>query len=248
MLNIIRGDTKYYKFKRINKLDGNIITTIPDKMCFTVKFDYNVEDVLIQKTLDNEIKFDEENSYYYFTILPEDTNNLPYGKYVYDIEITEKSKVTTIAIGEIELTEEVTFASNKENDGVNGEDVFIEDDEIEEIAIIEEYAPTTIINGDVDLSGVKHDIENLTELFKENQDNIINKFEISKPSNGLIKVNAITNKNELKEVVTIYNELDGKYPYSALAAQQGQIINQKLKELENRIQQLEIANQSKNEW
>lgn len=247
MLNIIRGDTKFYKFQRVNKANDEVITTKPDEMYFTVKFDYNVEDVLFQKALDNGIKFDEENKYYYFVIKPEDTNNLPYGKYVYDIEVTEGSKITTIAIGEINLNEEVTFANNK-NDGVNGEEVIVEEDEIEEIATIEEYAPTTIINGDVDLSGIKHDIENLTELVKENQDNIINKFETSKPSNGLIKVNAITSKNEPKEVVTIYNELDGKYPYSALAAQQGQIINQKLKELENRIQQLETANQSRNEW
>lgn len=149
MLNIIRGDTKYYKFQRINKTDESVITTKPDVMYFTVKFADNVEDYLIQKTLENGIIFDDETNYYYFTINPEDTNNLPYGGYVYDIEITEGPKVTTIAIGDIILTEEVTFSSNKENDGVNGEDVIIEDDEIEEIAVISEYAPT-IIGGSMD--------------------------------------------------------------------------------------------------
>lgn len=247
MLSIIRGDTKYFKFKRINRETKEIITDIPDQMYFTVKYADNIEDMLFQKTLNNEITYNDEDNYYYMTINPEDTNNLPYGELVFDIEITNDNDVTTIAGGKINIVSEVTFASNKQyNDSVT----FKSSDKcIEEIVTFEEYAPKTVINEEVDLSGIEHDIENLTELFKENQNNIINKFEISKPSNGLIKVNAITNKNENKEVVTIYNELDGKYPYSALAAQQGQIINQKLKELEQRIQQLETTQINiSNEW
>lgn len=284
-MQITRGDTKNYKFKRVNKTDDSVITTRPDTMYLTVKFDYNVDNVLFQKELDNGIKFDEETSYYYFTIKPSDTNELPYGKYVYDIEVTDHGKVTTIAIGEIDLTEEVTFYTNKENGGVNGEDVTIEDDEIEEIVTMEEYAP--IIEGggtgdyndlsnkpsinDIslegnktlddlgiqakgdyalkeelpDTTGIKHDIENLTELVTENQDNIKNlqkadiaSFNTSKPSDdGLVTINAVTKNNQNIQAFNIYNGLDAKYPYAAFGTQSA-------KELDERIKQLEEGGES----
>lgn len=88
---------------------------------------------------------------------------------------------------------------------------------------------------------VDNDIKTLTELITENQDNMISKFESSKPSNGLITINAVTSKSGNKEVITIYNDIDGKYPYSALAAQQGKALNDKITTLEERIQRLESA-------
>lgn len=74
------------------------------------------------------------------------------------------------------------------------------------------------------------DISNLTELIEENQDKIIDRFEVAKPDNGLIKVNAITKNDEKKEVVTIYNGLDGKYPYSAAGGQAIKDLNDKFKD------------------
>lgn len=113
MLQIIRGDTKFYKFQRKRKHDGSVITELPDKMYFTIKYDYNIDDVILQKTLDNGIEYNEEESYYYITINPEDTNNLPYGKYVYDIEIIKNGIKQTISIGEILIANEVTFYENE---------------------------------------------------------------------------------------------------------------------------------------
>lgn len=113
MMNIVRGDTKYYKFQRKKKHDGSVITELPDKLYFTVKYDYNIEDIVIQKTLEKGIIFDPEDNYYYITINPDDTNDLPYGKYVYDIEVIKNGVKQTIAIGEISIANEVTFYRNE---------------------------------------------------------------------------------------------------------------------------------------
>lgn len=113
MLNIIRGDTKYFKFQRKKKHDGSVITDLPDKLYFTIKYDYNVEDIILQKTLNDGIEYNAEDNYYYITIKPEDTNELPYGKVVYDIEVIKNGVKQTIAIGNIEIAEEVTYASNE---------------------------------------------------------------------------------------------------------------------------------------
>lgn len=113
MLTIIRGDTKYFKFQRKKKHDESIITKLPDKLYFTIKYDYNIDDVIFQKTLENGIEFNAADNYYYITIDPKDTNNLPYGKFVYDIEVIKDEIKQTIAIGEIEIVNEVTFANNE---------------------------------------------------------------------------------------------------------------------------------------
>ena len=63
-MEIIRGNTKYFKFQR-HYCGGAVITEPPDKMYFTVKYDSNIEEFLIQKTLDYGIQFDPDDNYYY---------------------------------------------------------------------------------------------------------------------------------------------------------------------------------------
>lgn len=110
---IIRGDTKNLKFKRINQNDKSVIKERPDKMYFTIKSNYEIEEFVFQKTLDDGINFDEESGYYYTTIEPEDTDNLPYSDFVYDIEVITGEGKKTIARGQLKIEEEVTFASNE---------------------------------------------------------------------------------------------------------------------------------------
>ena len=78
-----------------------------------ITFKYNDEnEALFQKKLDEGITFDGE--YYHVTIDPEDTNNLPFGKLIYDIEIIkENDKPKTIKVDELEITKEVTYACNE---------------------------------------------------------------------------------------------------------------------------------------
>lgn len=109
-MEMIRGDEFKFKFKRQTK-NRETITDKPKQMYITFK--YNDEnDALFQKTLDNDIEFDGE--YYHVTINPEDTNKLPFGKLVYDIEIIkENDKPKTIIVDELEITKEVTYACNE---------------------------------------------------------------------------------------------------------------------------------------
>lgn len=113
-MEIIRGDTKYFKFQRKRKHDGEIIETLPDKLYFTLKFSDTDDTALIQKTLGDGIEYNDTDKYYYLTINPSDTNNLPYGRYYYDIEvIKDNGYKQTIAIGDILITSEITFYRNE---------------------------------------------------------------------------------------------------------------------------------------
>ena len=111
-MEIIRGDTKFFKFQR-HYCDGETITDLPSKLFFTIKYDSNMEEYLIQKTIGDGIRFNSIDNYYYITLLPEDTDNLPYGNYYYDIEVITDNYKQTIARGNFDLTDEYTFARNE---------------------------------------------------------------------------------------------------------------------------------------
>lgn len=112
-MEITRGDTFEFRFQRKNQ-NKEVITEKPDKMYFTVKENDRTEDYLFQKRLNNNtISYDEVSYYYNITIDPEDTNNLSYGTYYYDIEVITNNKVKTIAKGQLSITSEITFESNE---------------------------------------------------------------------------------------------------------------------------------------
>lgn len=94
-IEIVQGDTSpIYKFQRKYD-DGTVITTQPKKMWITFKRSPNIEESLFQKTLEDGITF--EGGYYKFKLLPEDTNNLNYGEYGFDIAIlNENSEKKTL--------------------------------------------------------------------------------------------------------------------------------------------------------
>ena len=108
-IELTRGDTGAYKFQRIK--NGEVIPTIADNIYFSIKKNFNVKETLLQKTI-NDMTFDEDGTYH-FLINPEDTNNLPYGDYVFDIEIVQEDYVKTLCKGIFKLTEEVTFKDNE---------------------------------------------------------------------------------------------------------------------------------------
>lgn len=108
-MELTRGDTGKYKFRRYNA-DGNVIGNIADQIYFTIKKDSYTQEYVLQKTLEDMI-FDEDH-YYHFTIYPADTDNLDYGTYRYDIEVVQDGNKTT-TVGEFIIKEEVTFVSNE---------------------------------------------------------------------------------------------------------------------------------------
>ena len=109
-MQLIRGDTKMYRFQR-KRADGAIITDTPDSLYFTVKRDYTKDEAVIQKKLD-DMDMDEDGTWH-FRIEPEDTDGLKYKTYVYDIQVTQDGVKTTIAKGDFTVEEEVTFAENE---------------------------------------------------------------------------------------------------------------------------------------
>ena len=109
-MQFTRGDTQPLKFQRLDA-DGEPITDVPDEMYFTVKKDYSVKEIVFQKNLDDMTLGDDDN--WHFVIDPEDTQELPVGNYVYDIEVTTDGNVFTISKGTLKLLPEATWVENK---------------------------------------------------------------------------------------------------------------------------------------
>ena len=102
-ITLTRGDT-FKTVITINNHDGEVYQPQDgDVVRFALNKKYkkdNEEPPLILKFLDNEDLLLE--------LTPEDTKNLKYGDYVYDIEITlSNGEVYTFIIGTLRLTEEV---------------------------------------------------------------------------------------------------------------------------------------------
>ena len=109
-IEIVQGDTsKVYKFQRKN-IDEEVITLKPQKMWVTFKKTCNCKECLFQKTLENGITYNEEDNYYRFQILSEDTADLPYGTYGFDIAILNElgEKKTLLSDGVLVITEHYT--------------------------------------------------------------------------------------------------------------------------------------------
>lgn len=113
-MEIIRGNTKYFKFQRKYKHTQEVIEKLPDNLYFTIKYSDNTDDVLIQKKLNAGIEYNNQDNYYYITIDFDDTENLPYGKYYFDIKVIKNTNYKqTIARGELEITSQITRAINE---------------------------------------------------------------------------------------------------------------------------------------
>ena len=109
----IRGDTFLFKFKLKDKNGEEISLSSTDKLFFTVKRNSRATERAFQKTLDNGIVLGDDG-FYHVTIDSDDTAELDYGTYGYDIELkTEAGVVKTLIIGNITLTDEFTFKGDE---------------------------------------------------------------------------------------------------------------------------------------
>ena len=100
---IVRGDSASFRIRLYTKSGSGTPTEyIPqegDTFLFTVKKNTKTEDVIFQKSGPN------------VDISPEDTEGLPNGKYVYDVQFTYASgfRDTVIRPSTFTILEEVTF-------------------------------------------------------------------------------------------------------------------------------------------
>lgn len=105
-LSMIRGDSESIILSL--KKDGNMIPfNQGDTVYFTVKQCYSTEKITLQKII---TEFDEGGNCI-IEIEPEDTKELSFRSYVYDIQLTDyNGKVTTIIpCSKFVIAEEVTY-------------------------------------------------------------------------------------------------------------------------------------------
>ena len=111
-IEFVRGDTQPIKFQIVDNENRVLKMEENEEIIFTMKKNYNTKSTMLQKKLsDKSIKYD--NGYYYMVFEHEDTANLKYGAYVYDIQIMSESMVITAMLGTITLTQEVTHIENE---------------------------------------------------------------------------------------------------------------------------------------
>jgi hypothetical protein len=114
-IKLVQGDAScIYKFKR-KDADSKVISTRPQKMWITFKDTCACNDALFQKTLENGITYNEQDNYYRFQLLSEDTHNLAYGIYGFDIAIINESgeKKTLLTNGTLEILKHYTKKCNE---------------------------------------------------------------------------------------------------------------------------------------
>ncbi len=110
-IEFTRGDTQFLKFQ-LKDLEGTLIELADeDKLYFTVKQNQYSKKILIQKKYPDDINYSD--GYFSFTLSSEDTSNLAYGTYQYDIELKSGDFVKTLGLGTITLTEEITYRGDE---------------------------------------------------------------------------------------------------------------------------------------
>lgn len=111
MLNISmpRGDIKNISIS-ITSDDEPYVDL--DEIYFTVKKNYNEKEALFQKKLSNGTITRDGNKFL-FRILPDDTESLKYGDYVFDVELVKGNSIKQTTVGKLRITNEVTFSENE---------------------------------------------------------------------------------------------------------------------------------------
>lgn len=107
-----RGDIRHVSFT-VTDSSGAASGVAFTEIYFTVKKSYRDENYLIQKKLSNGTIEAAESGAYTFTIDAADTDDLTVGKYVFDIELIYGTDIKQTTVGELILTNEVTFAANE---------------------------------------------------------------------------------------------------------------------------------------
>ncbi len=110
-ISMPRGDIRPIQFTVFNS-NGEISNIDFDEIYFTVKRSFRDRSALFQKRLSDGTIEKNENGYR-FVIRPEDTDRLDVDRYVFDIELVLDDDIKQTTVGELILTDEVTFASNE---------------------------------------------------------------------------------------------------------------------------------------
>lgn len=114
MIEFTRGDTFAFKVLISLKNETPITSSDIQSLFITCKKEPTKEsEEIFKKTIDN-VNIDE-NGYCHIVFEPKDTENLPYGTYYFDIEITLNSGYRKTKVYKFNLTEETTTHGGEEN-------------------------------------------------------------------------------------------------------------------------------------
>lgn len=107
-----RGDLRGVNFN-IYDASGAEVSKPFTQITFTVKKSTESRKIIFQKKLTDGTITRNENTYS-LTIQPEDTDYLDYGTYYYDVELIRGDLLRQTFVGNLVITEEVTFTDDTE--------------------------------------------------------------------------------------------------------------------------------------
>ena len=102
-IDMARGDQFPISFKIKNRTTGEYITEV-DKILITFRKEPKEGSPILFQRTTSEVEFDSETNKVRFYILRDDTKDLDYGTYGFDIEITIGDLIKT-KIGRITITD-----------------------------------------------------------------------------------------------------------------------------------------------
>ena len=110
-----RGDIRDIPFEVYTVVDDEdvIYTDDFDEIYFTVKKRFTDEEYVFPKRLTNGSITKDIDSIYHISIEPEDTNDITFGDYVFDIEVVTGNVIKQTTTGSITIGYESTYASNE---------------------------------------------------------------------------------------------------------------------------------------
>lgn len=107
-LKIVRGDTGLYKLNLKDQNGASIILSDAGQIYFTVKENLEMSTCLINKKIGDGIVLGDDNAYH-ITLNGEDTNDLKFKSYYYDIQVmTDAHTRKTVKRGHFIVEYEVT--------------------------------------------------------------------------------------------------------------------------------------------
>lgn len=113
-LTLIRGDTYNLTFSLFGAEEKPIILSSQDKCYFTVKKDFIHEDYIFQKRYGEGITYNEQTGLYEIKIKQDDTCDLNFGSYKFDIKVKLGDEIVkTILRGALVLTNNATHRCNE---------------------------------------------------------------------------------------------------------------------------------------
>lgn len=110
-----RGDIRDVQFT-VYAANGTVTEYDFTEIFFTVKEKASDAAALFQKSLTGGTITKESTGVYSFSIMPEDTDDLNIGRYVFDIELIVGTTVKQTTLGDLILSPEVTHAGNEEDE------------------------------------------------------------------------------------------------------------------------------------